>query len=194
MARPPATSPADGYAERLAVAWWIWPCALATGALLAAEVHLGYDGLRAWVPYAVLLPLTVGLLWWLGRIQVRITGGELWVDDAHIPLPYLVAAEPLDAAGKQEALGRELHPFAFVVHRPWVRGAVRIVLDDPEDPTPYWVISSRKPAELVAALGLPLPAREEAPADAQENKDAPEDADARAGTDGSGAGRELRAP
>jgi hypothetical protein len=148
----------DGYSERLVVAWWIWPCALGAATLMAAEIHLGYDGLRSWVPYAILLPLTAGLLWWLSRLRVRITGGELWVDDAHIPVQLLVAAEPLDAAGKQEALGRELHPFAFVVHRPWVRGAVRIVLDDPADPTPYWVISSRRPAALIAALGLPLPA------------------------------------
>ena len=63
---------ADGYAERLSVAWWIWPCALATAALLAAEVHLGYDGLRAWVPYAVLLPLTLALLAWLSRLKIEI--------------------------------------------------------------------------------------------------------------------------
>jgi hypothetical protein len=146
------------YSERLLVAWWMWPCALVTAALLAAEIHLGADGLRAWVPYAVLIPATVALLWWLGRLPVRIADGELWVDDAHIPLRYLVAAESLEGPAKQDALGRELHPLAFVVQRPWVRGAVRIVLDDPDDPTPYWVVSSRRPAALVAALGLPEPA------------------------------------
>jgi hypothetical protein len=151
------------YTERLAVPAWIWVCALGTAVLLAAEIHLGYDGARSWVPYAVLVPLTVALLWWLGRLRVRITGGELWVDDAHIPLEHLVAAEPLAGTAKQDALGRELHPFAFVVHRPWVRGAVRIVLDDPEDSTPYWIVSSRHPAALLAALDLPLPAE---PADA----------------------------
>lgn len=151
------------YAERLIVAWWIWPCALAAAALMAAEVHLGSDGLRSWLPYAVLIPATAGLLWWLGRLRVRIDGDELWVDDAHIPLEFLVAAEPLSALEKQRALGPELHPFAFVVHRPWVRGAVRIVLDDPDDPTPYWVVSSRRPAALIAALALPLPALEETP-------------------------------
>jgi hypothetical protein len=153
MAAPPDVR----YAERLTIPWWIWPCALATATLLAAEIHLGYDGVRAWLPYAVLLPLTVVLLWWLGRLPVRVAGGELHVDDAHVPLGLLAFAEPLDAAGKQRALGVELHPLAFVVHRPWVRGAVRIMLRDPADPTPYWVISSRRPDALVAALGLPGP-------------------------------------
>jgi hypothetical protein len=49
---------------------------------------------------------------------------------------------------------------AFVVQRPWVRGTVRIYLDDPDDPTPYWVVSSRRPQALLAALDLPLPAPE----------------------------------
>ena len=29
---------------------------------------------------------------------------------------------------------------------------VLIVLDDPEDPTPYWLVSTRRPAELAALL------------------------------------------
>ena len=31
---------------------------------------------------------------------------------------------------------------------------VLIVLDDPDDPTPYWLVSTRRPAELLAALGV----------------------------------------
>jgi hypothetical protein len=30
---------------------------------------------------------------------------------------------------------------------------VLLVLDDPDDPTPYWLISCRHPARLLAALG-----------------------------------------
>jgi hypothetical protein len=29
---------------------------------------------------------------------------------------------------------------------------VQVWIDDPEDPTPYWVVSSRQPARLVEAL------------------------------------------
>ena len=29
-----------------------------------------------------------------------------------------------------------------------------LVLDDPDDPTPYWLVSTRRPAELLAALGV----------------------------------------
>jgi hypothetical protein len=38
------------------------------------------------------------------------------------------------------------------VQRPWVKGAVQVHLDDPADPTPYWVVSSRNPTALASAL------------------------------------------
>jgi hypothetical protein len=146
--------PTVRYRERLTVSWWLWPCALAVAGLMAAEIHLGYGGVRAWLPYATLLPLTAVLLGWLGRLQVRVTDTELHVDDAHIPLTFLTVAETLDAAATRRALGRDGHPLAFVVRRPWVPTAVRVGVHDPADPTPYWLVSTRRPAALVAALGL----------------------------------------
>jgi hypothetical protein len=38
------------------------------------------------------------------------------------------------------------------VQRPWVRGAVQVVLDDPADPTPFWVVSTRDPVRLATVL------------------------------------------
>lgn len=136
--------------------WWLCAGVLSFAVLLAAELHLGYGGLRAWVPYVVAVPVAVALLAWLSRVRVAVSGGELRVDDAHIPVALLADAEVLDPAAKRAALGPELDPLAFVVHRPWVRSAVRVTLDDPDDPTPYWLISSRRPEQLVAALGLPV--------------------------------------
>jgi hypothetical protein len=164
-----ASVPTVGYAERLVLPWWLWPPALGLAALLAAEVHLGGGGVRAWLPYAVLLPATAAGLWWLGRIRVAVQpapdggadrgadshadrGAELRVDDARLPVRFVADAVPLDAAGKREILGPYAHPLAFVVQRPWIGGVVQVVLDDPADPTPYWVVSSRCPERLAAAL------------------------------------------
>ncbi|SHM46941.1 DUF3093 domain-containing protein [Cryptosporangium aurantiacum] len=157
--RSTATSTST-YRERWTVPWWGWTGALAVALLMAAEVHLGYGGLRAWLPYVICVPVALIAVAALSRITVAVTDDELQVDDAHIPRRFLIAAEALDPEARREALGPELDPVAFVVHRPWVRGLVRVYLDDPDDPTPYWIISSRRPEALLAALDLPLPAPE----------------------------------
>jgi hypothetical protein len=145
------TAPA-AYAERLRAPWWMWPVALLTAALLAAEVWMGYAGLRAWIPFAVLLPVSLIGPWWLGRIRVAVTPAEFQADDARLPLSAIAAVVALDADGKREVLGVGSHPLAFVIQRPWIKGAVQIVLDDPADPTPFWVISTRHPVELATAI------------------------------------------
>jgi hypothetical protein len=140
------------YVERLRLPWYAWPAGLAVGALLAAEVWMGSSGLRAWVPFAVVLPLTAALLWRMGRIRVAVTDDEFQVDDARLPLAAIAEVAALDADGRREVLGVGSHPLAFVVQRPWVKGAVQVVLDDPADPTPFWVVSTRHPVELATAL------------------------------------------
>ncbi len=42
---------------------------------------------------------------------------------------------------------------------PWVAGAVQVGVDDPADPTPYWVVSSRDPVRLAEALVSAAPPR-----------------------------------
>ena len=56
------------------------------------------------------------------------------------------------ASAKQAAMGRQLDPEAFVVHRGYIPTMVIVVLDDPLDPTPYWLISTRDPEGPAAAL------------------------------------------
>lgn len=131
--------------------WW-WPPALALAALAAAEIHLGASGWRSWLPYAVALPVAVGSLWWAGRVRVWVDATELHVDDAHLPLSLIASAEPLAGGAKRLALGPHLDPLAFVVQRPWLGSVVKVGLADPADPTPYWLVSSRRPAQLAAAV------------------------------------------
>jgi hypothetical protein len=147
------------------VPWWSWPAALALGAVLAAEIWMGAGGMRAWLPFAVMLPLTVALMVWLSRVRIAVTGTELQVDDARLPLSVIADVVALDAAGKREVLGVGAHPLAFVVQRPWISGAVQVLLDDPADPTPFWVVSTRHPVELASVLQAPLHSAGSAPDD-----------------------------
>ncbi|SRR5690606_23434254 len=145
-------SPVVAHSEHLTLPWPWWPLALGIAAVLAAQVGLGAPGPVTWVPYLVLLPGTAAALWWLGRVRVAVVDDELRVDDARLPSRFIADVIPLDAEGRRQLLGPSADPLAFVVQRPWVRGMVQVVLDDPADPTPYWLVSTRHPERLVAAL------------------------------------------
>lgn len=140
------------FRERLYASWWTWPLPVVAAVLLAAEVHMGHPGVRAWLPYLVLVPLAIGVPLMLGRTKIEITDGELWVGDAHLPLRFIEDAEVVPSTEKRRALGADLDPAAFVVHRPWMSSSVRVWLDDDNDPTPYWVISTRHPHKLAELL------------------------------------------
>lgn len=151
---PHASAASGGFRfdERLSVPWWWYLPAVGLAVLLGAEVHMGYPGLRSWLGYAVTVPLLVAALVWLGRVRVRVADGELRVGDAALPLSHVGRVEVVAAKDKQVALGPELDPAAFLMHRAWVGPLVRVELTDATDPTPYWIFSVREPERLVTAL------------------------------------------
>lgn len=140
------------FSERLYVPWWGWPLPLLGAGLLAAEIHMGYPGVRSWLPYLLLMPLAIVAMLWLGRQRVQVRDGELWVGEAHLPLEFVGRVTALDVNEKRPALGRDLDPAAFVVHRGWVGPAVLVELTDPDDPTPYWLFSARRAEQLAELL------------------------------------------
>lgn len=147
------------YRERLWVPLWWWPIGFAIAGLLAAEIHMGAPGIRAWLPYVLLAPLPVWVLLWFSRhrLEVTVTDGiaELRVGRAHLPVNFVARAAAVPATAKSAALGRQLDPAAYVQHRAWIGPMALLVLDDPDDPTPYWLVSTRRPERVLAALGLP---------------------------------------
>jgi Protein of unknown function (DUF3093) len=151
-----ATSQSVRYRERLWVPWWWWPPGLGLAALIALELNQGVAALPDWVPFAVLLPVAAVVLLWFGRIEVSVVCGsgetELWVGAAHLPVSVLTRSAAVPKSAKSAALGRQLDPAAYVVHRAWVGPMVLLVLDDPDDPTPYWLVSCRHPDRVLAAL------------------------------------------
>ncbi|WP_182111312.1 MULTISPECIES: DUF3093 domain-containing protein [unclassified Actinotalea] len=83
---------------------------------------------------------------------VEVAGGELRAGRAHIPVALLGAARVLDRDGVRAQLGPGSDARTYVCLRAWIPGAVVVVVDDPQDPTPAWVVSTRRPQALVAAL------------------------------------------
>ena len=150
------TSQTVRYRERLWVPWWWWPLGLGVAALIAKEVNMGVRTLPPWLPYLVLGAVAAGVLLWLGRAEVRViqTGPdvELWAGQAHLPASVVSRSAEIPRTAKSAALGRQLDPAAFVLHRGWVGPLVLLVLDDPDDPTPYWLVSARHPERVLSAL------------------------------------------
>jgi hypothetical protein len=48
--------------------------------------------------------------------------------------------------------GTKLDPAAHKVFQGTVQTAIKIPITDPEDPTPYWLVSTRNPVKLADAL------------------------------------------
>jgi hypothetical protein len=117
---------------------------------------MGVRALPDWLPYSVLAVVAVGVLLWLGRIEVTVTGDgddvEVWAGAAHLPVSVVSRSAVVPRSAKSSALGRQFDPAAFVLHRNWVGPMVLLVLDDADDPTPYWLFSSRHPDRVLDAL------------------------------------------
>jgi hypothetical protein len=146
------SAPAVRYSEKLRTPWWWYPIAAGIACLLAAEFHISGLGLTDWIPFGALVPLSLLLVWSLGRNRLEIADGELRVRGAHLPLRYVSGAVALDERTLRLVVGREGDPAAFVSIRPWIGPGVQVWVDDEDDPTPYWVVSTRHPEQLVAVL------------------------------------------
>lgn len=145
-----AASTAPAYEERLWPSFGVW-AALALLAVMLGLVALRSGVMGSLITFVVAFAVEAGLMISTApRLQV---GPELFVaGGARIPLSLLGPAEALDAEAMTRATRTELDARAFLCIRGWLKQGVRVQLNDPEDPTPYWLVSSRRPAELAAAL------------------------------------------
>ncbi|MBI4943220.1 MAG: DUF3093 domain-containing protein [Actinobacteria bacterium] len=149
MSPSPSPSP-GGYHERLTPAWWVW--LVAAGFAGSFGVVLSrVDGTAALVVTVVVLVLVVVAL--VRTTAVVSVDPELFVAGrARLPVGYVGGVEALDAEAMRRARSVELDARAYLCLRGWVAGGVRVRLDDPQDDTPYWLVSTRRPERLAAAL------------------------------------------
>jgi len=137
------------YRETLRTPLWWYLVGIGVAVLLAAEFHIGGLPVTDWVPYLVLVPASVVFVWWLGRGRLEIADGEIRIRGAHLPLELCSGVVALEATTLRRLVGREGDPQAFVAIRPWIGPGVQFWVDDADDPTPYWVVSTRHPERVV---------------------------------------------
>jgi hypothetical protein len=138
------------YSERLTLGVLGWVLLIAFASMLAI----------AFVPVDVRLAVLIGSAALVGGVfvlvstapVVRVDGTTLQAGRARIPLTLVGGVSALDAAAARVELGPRLDARAYLCLRGWIQTAVRVELVDPLDPTPYWIVSTRHPHALAAAL------------------------------------------
>jgi DUF3093 family protein len=181
------TRPAAGYFERLRTPWWWYLAAVAVSLLLGLEFAVAISGWIAWVPFAIVLPASLLMVWRLSSGSVSVDRAIVRAGDRAVPVTDIEQAIDLSATELRRLVGRHSDPLAFTYIRSWVGPGVQLVLRPAADsrlidrrptsrrvtgalpeaeqddasaeriPEPYWVVSTRHPDRLLAALAAARP-------------------------------------
>ena len=144
--------------ERLTVplVWWLLAAGFAGSLLLAIGVYAG----PAWgIGVAAGCIAVATGIFSSAAILITVEPGRLRVGRGVIEPAYIAGATSLDADQTRRRAGVDADARAHLVLRPYVATAVEITLNDPADPVPYWLVSSRRPDALAAAVGRLLDTR-----------------------------------
>jgi hypothetical protein len=83
---------------------------------------------------------------------IEVDGGRLRAGRAHIDVRFLGEPSPHVGEDARTQRGPGLDSRSWHLIRGGIDGIVVVPLDDPDDPVPSWVISTRTPDRLAAAL------------------------------------------
>jgi hypothetical protein len=138
------------YRERLWPAPWLY---FATALVIPASFLVLF-------PISVLAAVITAIVLYAGTVTfllatspvVEVTSTEFRAGKATLPL---TVAGTATAFAKEEAVlerGQRLDSRAWLLIRGWIAPVVKVELLDINDPAPYWLVSSRAPETVVAAL------------------------------------------
>ena len=111
--------------------------------------------LRVGLVIGLIAVATIWALLFLRAPKIQVSSRALTV--ARVTISRDLIGEPI-AIGKEDIFaerGPNLDPAAHKVFQGSVKTAVKIPINDPEDPTPYWLVSTRNPNKLVQSLRKP---------------------------------------
>jgi Protein of unknown function (DUF3093) len=138
---------------RVPVSWWLLGFAFV--AMFGTELIVGLGWVAAAAGYTVLATICTGALLLSWRTSVEVSGRELRAGRARLGLERAGEVTALDEARTRLLRGRHGDPGAFVLTRPYLKRAVYIEVTGGG---PYWLIGSRHPEQLAAAIEKSRPA------------------------------------
>ena len=145
---PPTLTPL--YRERIWPSPWVF---VSTALVIPASllVFLPINLFAGMVIAIVLYGATVTVLVATSPV-ISVSPGELVAGRARVPVDLISTVSAFEGEEATLQRGRLLDARAWLLIRGWVSPVVRIELSDESDPTPYWIVSTRTPAALVAAI------------------------------------------
>lgn len=144
----------SNYSERLWPSPWLYLALL----LLVPGVMLLLMPINSTLGMilAPVIYVLVGGLVTLSSPKLEVTEAHFSAGRATIPTEFLGRAVVLDREDLQATLGPKADARAYSVVRGWVHQGVKVENLDSSDPAPYWLVTTRFPERLCAALGSPV--------------------------------------
>ncbi len=139
------------YRERLGVPAWWWPLTAASVLLLGTTLWAGFSLVVAALVYAVMSGAAAALLWSWGRARIEVTGTDLRAGTERLALEQIGEVTALDRAQTRALRGPHADPAAYLLIRPYLDESVYVEVTG-QSPRPYWLIGTRHPGELAAAI------------------------------------------
>lgn len=104
------------------------------------------------VPIAIVLYAIITASLVLMSPLIRVKDGVLSAGRANVPVKFIGALVELDDSSLRKLIGPDADARAYLLVRGYIHRGVKFTLTDTNDPTPYWVITTRKPQTLIAAV------------------------------------------
>lgn len=147
----PRSNSKSEFAERINWPVWLWLFL----AMMVASIYLTF-----WAPFGNLVAtlitaiITIALIYSARKsaLETVVIKGWLFVGNAKIDCKYVKKITVLHKSEFLKLRGEKADPAAFNATRFWISTGVKVEINDKKDPTPYWLIASRKPKLLRAAL------------------------------------------
>lgn len=138
------------YRERLWASAWVF---LAMALVIPASLLVFWPiNVTAGIIVALVLYLGCCTLLVLSSPVISVSESTLVAGRARVPLELTGTASAHRGQDATAQRGVELDARAWLLIRGWVEPVVRLEITDPADPTPYWLLSTRHPEALIAAI------------------------------------------
>jgi hypothetical protein len=140
------------YRERLysPLSWWL--IGMTSALMFGAIVWTGFDVWLTLTVFAVLILIIAAFLVNWGQVTIEVTDGELRAGRDALPIAIVGEVRPLDEAQARVLRGPRADPHAYTLIRPYLRRAVYIEVCGRPAASPYWLLATRRPIELAAAI------------------------------------------